>query len=1050
MAELMLNNRLILFVAVASAWIAAAAHAEPVKRTRYPALSPDGKTIAFSYQGDIWSVPADGGRATRLTTHPARDLQPLFTPDGKSIVFSSNRYGNYDLFVMAADGGPARRLTFNSGNEFASSVTPDGKWVLFYGTAYGASDIYKVPLAGGEPVRLTWDRHERKYFGSVSPDGQWIAYNHNGSPGSWRRRGYEGSFNADVWLARFTTPISEPRRLTTNPGQDFTPMFSRDGKRLYYVSDRKGDVNLWSMDLQGGSQKQLTFHKTDGVRVPSYAPRGEKIAYEWNSEIWLLDVRSGKTGQVKIDVTTDERRNPVIQRTLNKDPSEYEVSPDGKKVALVVHGELFVVPAAGGPARRLVGRPGRQSRIAWMPDSRTILFDTDEKGQQDLHSVEISGQNEKTLADSAADETNAQPSPDGKYIAYHRGDHELVIIPAAGGDPVATIKGDFMDVTRDYSPRFSWSPDSNWLVFDETGSRLEDAIYVASVTDAQPNRVTQFFRGTSVPRFSPNGKMIYFVGAAVDTENLYAVDLADEEKPTFEEDALDQLDKPESGSPEAHGPAAVTIDFNTVLHHLRRVTASGGIADAAITVSGRTFLVQSGSNVMMVPAGAKNAGGGPVVADGASAMQLTRDGSRLYFLSGGEIQSVGLMTRDRRPTPFTATLDVDLHAENRQIFDEAWWMMDRYFYDERHNGVDWNATRAKYEALLPFVPYKDDFYDLMTEMVQELRGSHVGVSGPSDYTSDSPSSTGYIGVEPDWTVLDSEGHFKIASVTVGSPADAKWSKLKAGEYLLAVDGQPLSAENIWDQLLDHKAGKKVVLTVNSQPTTEGARQVAIKPITEAASQDVEYEAWVQHERNLVDQLSGGRIAYLDVRGMDRPSELRFKEEFISQATDKAGLLVDVRYNGGGNVAHRLLDLLRKKPYVRFRPRGLGKIVDTDWFGEYLWGKPAALLINQDSASNSEMMAEGFRALGIGPLVGVPTMGAVIATGQWTFIDGGTIRTPSSGVYTASGEDFELHGRQPDFLVPYDPLAAKEGRDPQLEKAVQVLLQKLPATAATAR
>ena len=376
-------------------------------------------------------------------------------------------------------------------------------------------------------------------------------------------------------------------------------------------------------------------------------------------------------------------------------------------------------------------------------------------------------------------------------------------------------------------------------------------------------------------------------------------------------------------------------------------------------------------------------------------------------------------------------------------------MMDRYFYDAKHNGIDWNVVRAKYEALLPYVPYKDDFYDLMAEMVQELRGSHLGVTGMSDYGTEAPDSTAYLGIEPDWATLASEGKIKVGKVTPRSPAASKWSKVNVGEYILKIDGKELGKDGGFDELLNRKADRKVVLTVNDKPSLDGAHDVAIKPITQAAAEDIEYDAWVEKTRLLVHKLSNGRIGYQHIEGMNVPSEMKFKEEFISEATGRDALLVDVRYNGGGNVAHRLLDILRKKPYVTFRPRSLGKQVLADWPADYLWGKPAALLINQDSASNSEMMAEGFKALGIGPTVGVPTMGAVIATGSWSFMDGGTIRTPSSGVYTADGEDLELHGRTPDVPVPYDPVAAKEGRDPQVEKAVEVLMHRIQTATAKA-
>jgi tricorn protease len=999
---------------------ASSAPLESVLRVRHPSLSADGRTLAFSYQGDIWTVAAEGGRATRLTSHPARDVQPVISPDGRTIAFASNRSGNFDVYLMPTTGGPPRQLTFHSGAEFANSFTPDGQWLIFHANTYGALDLYKVRVAGGEPIRLTWDLYERKYFGNVSPDGQWIAFNHNGAPGDWRRRGYEGSANADIWLARFTTPVGEPKRLTTNPAHDFMPLFSRDGRRLYYASDRKGQVNIWSMELAGGAQKQLTFHTSDGVRIPSYAPQAEKIAYEYASGIWILDLRSGKTAPVPIEAVSDVRRNLDVERTVNANPTEYTISPDGKKAALIVRGDLVVIPATGGTARVLIGRASRESHIAWMPDSRRVLFCTDVRGQKDLHVVDITGQNERALADSPEDETNPLVSPDGKLLAFHRGDKALVVQPLEGGAPVATIAGDFADVGRGYTPFFSWSPDSQWLAFKQTGEKLQDSIHVASLADPRPRRVSHFFRDTGAPRWAPNARLLYFTGVAVDRSNLYAIDLADEEEPAFEEDAIDRLDNP--APRRAPGPPTVRIDFAAVDRRLRRVTAGAPVADALMSPNSASFLVQSGRNLFTVPAAARDATG-TLLVENAVAPEITRDGSRIYFLSSGELQSIGMPLRDRRTSTFTATLRVNQVSENRQVFEEAWWLMDRYFYAETLNNVDWRAIRARYEALLPYAIYKDDFYEMMEEMIQELRGSHLGVSGPPEYSAESPARTGYLGFEPDWGTLEREGRIRVARVVRDSPADTSWSKLNPGDYVLAIDGKELGKDGTMAELLNRKDGRKVVLTVNSTPTLEGARQVAIRPVTPQRGDDLEYEDWVGQRARMAEQLSGGRVVYLHIRRMNPESEERFKEEFVGHATGKEALLVDVRYNGGGNVAHRLLDILRKRAYVTFRPRSLGKVVLSDWFGDYLWGKPAALLINQDSASNSEMMAEGFRALGIGPLVGTPTRGAVIATGTWTFLDGGSIRLPSSGVYTADGEDMELRGRQPDVLVPYDPLPA---------------------------
>jgi tricorn protease len=336
-------------------------------------------------------------------------------------------------------------------------------------------------------------------------------------------------------------------------------------------------------------------------------------------------------------------------------------------------------------------------------------------------------------------------------------------------------------------------------------------------------------------------------------------------------------------------------------------------------------------------------------------------------------------------------------------------------------------------------------------MVQELDASHLGISGPGSTEVQSPEETAYLGIEPDWAALESDGKIKVGRVVAESPADNPKSRLQAGDYILAIDGQEIGKDGTFDALLNRKAGKKVVLLVNHLPTKLGAREVDIRPVSSETGRDMEYEDWVESRRRYVEQASNGRIGYVHIRQMEAADLERFKHELVSKAAGKQALVVDVRYNPGGFVAPSILDILQKKPWTMVRPRNTDALVTADWYwGDYDWGKPAALLINQYSASNAEMMAEGFRSLGIGPVVGVPTSGAVIGTNSWTLLDGGILRTPSIGVYTTAGEDLEGKGRRPDLTVPYDPMAIRDGRDPQLDHAIQLLLPKLPPASVARR
>jgi tricorn protease len=502
----------------------------------------------------------------------------------------------------------------------------------------------------------------------------------------------------------------------------------------------------------------------------------------------------------------------------------------------------------------------------------------------------------------------------------------------------------------------------------------------------------------------------------------------------------------------------VAIEFEGIFDRLRKVVSAGpsGVSGAWLTPGGKTWIFVAAPNAVEGPQvwarPAEPEPGGRLTqlttAPGAKyGLQLTADGRKIYYLTtGGRVQVLDLATRATAPVPLSATVETDAAKENEQLFAEAWWVMDRFFYDPAFHGRDWAKTRAKYAALLPHVTARADLYDLLSEMIQELNASHLGVTPPGEPEEGegealSRASTAALGFEPDWKELDATGRIRVGAVTPLSPAGQKASRLNVGEYLLAVDGEELGKNRTLSQMLEGKAGRKVVLLVNIVPSKQGAREVAIKPISQSALGELVYQAWVKSRRALVEQLSGGKLGYVHIRAMNEPSLNQFKRELTTRAGDKQGLVIDVRYNPGGSTAHELLGLLQKKPFALRRARGGDVWISDSLERGYALEKPSVLLINQRSASNAEMFAEGFKTLGIGPVVGVSTPGAVIGTSVWTLMDGGSIRIPFNAVYTAAGENFERKGRQPDFPVPYAPSAAWQGRDPQLEKAVQVLLPR---------
>ncbi len=1079
-------RRILLVVSLVSLTVAMSVHAvaapSAVKRARYPAPSPDGKTLVFSYMGDLWIADAAGGAARRLTIHPSTDTTPLFSPDGKTIAFASNRNGSYNVYLMPVEGGAPQRLTFGSSAEYPDSFSPDGKWLLIRTGGYGAQqDIWKVPLAGGTPIRLTWDNLESKYFAALSPDGKRMAFCLNGSTGGWRRRGFLSSYNADIWVSDFTMPLGDPKRLTSFDGEDYWPMWSTDGRSLYFVSDRTDTPNIWKMGADGSGAAAVTTFTSDGIRYPQMTRDGRAIFFEYDSEIWRLDVTSGKSQMVALSAPSDDPQTWVSERTIANTIGEYAVSPDGKLLAYTTRGALFVASAAdGGLGRLLAGPPWRNGSMTWAPDNRRLAFVSDRGGSRQIYITDLEGKT-TPLTSNGSDATAPLWSPDGKWIVYYDGTHRIAAMSPDGGQSKTVAEGYFEGPPDGTQPQFSWSKDSKWLAITRPGTMFEGNVWVVNLDTGQTERLTELAKDSSRPQWSADGKRVYFTNSTYGNSDIYSVTLQ-YSKAEFEEDALDKILKGESapgGGPMGRRPGAegapaaapggaapsepkkdepVTINFDRIYDRLtRHTTFDAGAGNVVLTADGKEFIFTStlnqGQQIWKVPVDGGRLEQLTSDTAGKGGLTLSADGKRLYYLSGGALRWMSPDGRSQGAVSVSSRLTIDRMEENRQVFQEAWWVMDRIFYDPDHHGVDWNAIRSKYEALLPYVPLKEDFYDMLVEMVFELNASHLGVTAPQEGGGGpggppgggfggGGGGVGYLGVEWDWVTLDQFGVFKVAKVYPGSPAANPETQIKVGEYLIAVNGRELNTATILDDVMSRTTGRKTVLLVNVKPSREGAREVALQPISGGAMSNLSYEAWVEWQRDLAAKQSNGRVGYVHIRGMSQGPLDRFYKEVTTKAGAVDAVVVDVRYNGGGRTAHDILRVIETKPFSYMHPRGAPTMISEDFLLNQSMEKPTACLINGRSASNSEMFAEGYKSKGLGPVVGMPTMGAVIATGGFQFLDGGSIRTPGWGVYAPDGENMEINARQPDYRVLYDPVAIRNGRDPQLEKAVDLLMATL--------
>lgn len=1013
--------------------LAGALEATPIRRALAPAVSPEGSRIAFSWQGDIWIGPAKGGPAMRLTVHPARDWLPVWFPDGNSIAFASDRYGSMDVFRLDADGTNLRRLTFEGAFEYPTSVSSDGRFIYGYTNAWSVMDVFRVSATGGDIIRLSDHPLERAYWPTVAPDGRWVAHVRGGTPGSWRSAGMRGAYSGEIWLAEATAPMRAHRNLTNDDANDLFPLFADDGS-ITFVSNRSGTPNLWRMSADGKGARALTRYTSGRIAYPSISRDGRWAAFERGGAIALLDAQSGRIEEVEFVAPPDRRENPTARIVVSSGVENFAFSPDGKRGAVAARGEVFLIPERGGPTRRLTSNPAYDGAPEWL-NATTVLFVTGRTGRREIWTVTDRGVESPLLADAGADLVSPRVSPDGKWIAYYHDYREVRVVPAEGGAPRTLLTGDFRDGFYG-DTRFSWSPDSQWIAA-QLRATASASVVLVHVPSGKVDTVGRLvYRpntdSTTGPEWLADGRGLYFLGDEFAQTELFVIDLRPPSV-TFLEDELDppaeKKDKP---------VVAVEPYMSGILQRMRRLT-TGGASNPAASEDGKTLYVTVGGQFGSVPA----AGGTftPITGvTGASRLRATPKTGRLHFVQGGRLMSYTPGAPNAALVPFAAEVVVDAQEEERALFAEICRLFELAFYDPKLHGRPWPELRKRYEAMLPSAVDRADFYNLIDEFLYELDSSHLGASAPSGDTGAS-ESTGFIGAEWDWAAFTNSGSFVVAGVLPGTPAAHPDSLLMVGDRLVAVDGVEIGPGRTLASLLSQKVGRRVELKVQRRGREVDVR---IRPASPATRSEANYQAWVARNREAVRKASGGRLGYVHYRQMNRDSHETWLREIRTGGEGKEGMVIDVRYNGGGSTAHQALGVMIRTPWLLRTERGQGLLRQSEnlYRGEAL-EMPSVMLINQHSFSNAEIFAEGYRRLRLGKLVGEQTAGGVIGTAGVRLWDGGSVRLPSIGAYTIDGENLEGTGRKPDIQVRFDPDAWTAGRDPQLEKAVETLLAGLP-------
>ncbi|NSW77736.1 MAG: PD40 domain-containing protein [Chthonomonadetes bacterium] len=1024
----------------------------PVRFARYPAPSPDGKQIAFCWQGDLWLVSSSGGEAKRLTVHEGYDFAPVWSPDGTRIAFTSDRYGNDDVFVLNLRNGSIQRLTFWSGRDRALGWTPDGKAVIFESSRdwepYGAEACaYVAPLSGGTPYRL----HDVPgVYVALSPDGTQAAFVRR--DGSWWRKGYRGSASGDIWIHH----LKEGRfvRLTDDNIPDTQPMWSPDGKTLYFLSERDGTANLWAMGTDGKGAKQLTRYRGDGVRFPQIARNGSLIAYEQGMDICTLNPASGEINILQITAPAgDVRRREDLWLQVRGDVSEFAIAPSGKEVAFVVRGEVFVTRYPdGGPARRLTETVEPEYGLTWSPDSKSLVFASERGGTTSLYLVTSDDPEEprlrrtsklktERLTNSPQPDTSPVFSPDGKKIAFRRGNGNLVILDLE-------TKQERTLVTHWNLGQFVWSPDSRWIAFEMEDNEYNSDIYILSVEDGKTVNVSRHPNNDINPSWSANGRALAFLSQR-DGRNFNICYLylrrADDEKSKAdwqdEEDAKYDAPKRPDEKPAKTEKEPVQIDFEDIHDRVRQVTRYvGGVQEVALSPDGKKIAFRSAyqgqSDLYVIDWDGSNEKRLTTGGTSPSDIRWSSDGNTLTFLSRGRISRIPAAGGSVQSTDFSAQMRVDLLAEREYVFDAVWRTLNEVFYDPKFHGTDWASMRLKYRPYLQHVTEDRDFSAVVYMMLGELNSSHVGFT-PRQSTTAQSVETGMLGVV--WAnTRDGEG-LVIESVIPNTPASRSDADLKPGERALAINDRRITpTTNVWE-LLNGTVGEKTTLLVRSTDGKE--RTVILRPISPADFRRARYEHWTKRNRQWVEEQSRGELGYAHIQGMGELNVYEFIRQLHAAAYGKKGLVIDVRFNGGGWTTDYLLAVLMAKRHAYTLSRGGEPGYPQDRLPLYVWTKPIAVLCNERSFSNAEIFTHAIKTLKRGPVIGLPTAGGVISTGRRTLFEGSSVATPGRGWFTIDkGVNMEHNGAVPDYIVEDLPQDIAEGRDRQLAKAVEVLMQ----------
>lgn len=1005
----------------------------------HPSLTPDGKSVIFSYEGDLWQTDLSSKVARRITALPGEEINPRISPDGKWLAFSSNQYGNHDIFIMPLAGGEIKQLTYHDANDEVDSWSWDSQTIYFTSGRYNRFSSYSVSKDGGTAKRLF-----PHYFNTIHqvvemPNGELLFNNSWESYSAANRKRYKGSFNPDV--LSYHPKSGDFKKLTDYEGKDFWQTVDRQGN-VYYVSDEaNGEYNLYA--LNNGSKKQLTRFNTS-IKRPQVSANGEKVVFERDYQLYVYDVASAKAELLNISVSRNKMLEKAQEFDVKDNISAFDVSPDGKKLAFVARGVLFVSDISGKFVREIHSSPERAFEVKWLKDNKTLLVSRTWNGYPNWVAVSADGTGSvKQVTKDARSNRGLFLNATRTHGVYLSGRDEVRLIDLATLESKAIVKDEIW-AFQNSNPSFS--PDGEYVLFTAVRN-FEQDIFVHHIKSSKTTNLTNTGVSETSPAWSADGRSIYFASNrtkpsypfGMQNASIYKLDLDYFDGP-YRTDKFDELFQESKKDSTSTNGITISINTQNIRDRITQISPAFGSQTNVFTLrKGNKDYVFFHSNheggrmaVYRTIIQDFEQNKTEKVADGFIS-DYAVSGPNYYLLTRGGIQKYNLDNNRLEPIAISQKFHRNLNDEFKQMFYETWAGLEENFYESGFHGLNWEKTRDNYAKFLPYVTNRNDLRVLLNDMLGELNSSHLGFSSSG---REEQKLLRFVTNETG-IIFDSNNPYKVSRVMQNSPASKIGRDIQPGDVLVAVDGEQVDPSMDRDFYFTKPSlMEELRLTFNRNGNLVNT---TVRPQRSASLRNAYYDEWIKKNRHRVDSLSNNRIAYSHMKNMSTSELEVFLLDMVEQENNKEAIILDLRYNTGGNVHDEVLKFLSQRPYLQWQYRG-GKRSPQSNFAPA--GKPIVLLINQQSLSDAEMTAAGFKALQLGKIIGTETYRWIIFTSSKGLVDGSSYRVPGWGVYTLQGDNLELTGVKPDISVDNTFVDLVKDKDPQLERAIQEILKQL--------